>query len=289
MFFSLILENAAGDQIDMTATANQYMTAKVEGLNPPPGTISTSGYAGMDGSYLNNAFIEKRNVVIHFEMRGVGLEARRHQLYKVVKPSRYVKVYYATAGIDVFAEGYVETCEVNNFEMLTTGQISILCPDIYWYSTESVMAYYSEILGAFTFPFPTESNPEPFVLGKYNTRNMMEIINDGDETGFTLVIEASSDEEVAARSPTLYNADTDEYLQITGDILNGDIITVTTKTGNKTVTLDRGGVKTNIINRLVSGSTWLTLREGKNRFYLRGTGLQNLKVKIVHTNAYLGV
>ena len=289
MFFTLILENANGDRVDMTTTANQYMTAKVEGLNPPPGTISTSGYAGMDGSYLNNAFIEKRNVVIHFEMRGVALEARRHQLYKVVKPSRYIKVYYATAGIDVFAEGYVETCEVNNFEMLTTGQISILCPDIYWYSTESVMAYYSQILGAFTFPFPTESNPEPFVLGKYNTRNMMEIINDGDETGFMLVIEASSDEEVAARSPTLYNADTDEYLQITGDILNGDIITVTTKTGNKTVTLDRGGVKTNIINRLVSGSTWLTLREGKNRFYLRGTGLQNLRVTIVHTNAYLGV
>ena len=51
MFFSLILENTAGDQIDMTATANQYMTSKIEGLNPPPGTISTSSYAGMDGSY----------------------------------------------------------------------------------------------------------------------------------------------------------------------------------------------------------------------------------------------
>ena len=285
MFFSLILENAAGDKIDMTATANQYMTSQIEGLSPPPGTISTSSYAGMDGSYLNNAFIEKRNVVIHFEMRGVGVEARRHQLYKVVKPSRYVKVYYRTSGIDVFTEGYVETCEVSNFEQLVTGQISILCLDIYWYSTESVMAYYSQITGAFTFPFPTESNPEPFVLGKYNTQNIMEIINDGDEIGFTLVIEALED----ARSPTLYNADTDEYLQISGDILTGDIITVTTKTGNKTVTLDRGGVKTNIINRLVSGSTWLTLREGKNRFYLRGTGLQNLKVKIIHTNAYLGV
>ena len=127
MFFSLILENAAGDKIDMTATANQYMTSKIEGLSPPPGTISTSSYAGMDGSYLNNAFIEKRNVVISFEMRGVGVEARRHQLYKVVKPSRYIKVYYRTAGIDVFTEGYVETCEVSNFEQLVTGQISILC------------------------------------------------------------------------------------------------------------------------------------------------------------------
>lgn len=241
MFFCLILENEAGDKIDMTATANQYMTSQIEGLSPPPGTISTSSYAGMDGSYLNNAFIEKRN--------------------------------------------YVETCEVNNFEELTSGQISILCPDIYWYSTTSVMAYYSQITGAFTFPFPTESNPEPFPLGKYNTQNIMEIVNDGDETGFTLQIEAIAD----VRSPTLYNADTDEYLQITGDILAGDIITMTTKTGHKTVTLDHGGVKSNIISRLVSGSTWLTLREGKNRFYLRGTGLQNLRVTIIHTNAYLGV
>ena len=51
MFFKLILENANGDRVDMTATANQYMTSRVEGLNPPTGTISTSSYAGMDGSY----------------------------------------------------------------------------------------------------------------------------------------------------------------------------------------------------------------------------------------------
>ena len=285
MFYKLILENEAGQQINLSKTANQYMFSKIKGLNPPTGTVSTSSYAGMNGSYLNNAFIEKRNVVIPFEMRGFDVELRRHELYRVVKPSRYIKIYYSTKNISVYAEGIVETCEMEIFEKLTSGQISILCPDIYWYSTESVMAYYSQITGAFTFPFPTESNPEPFMLGKYNTQNIMEIINDGDEIGFTLVIEALED----ARSPTLYNADTDEYLQITGEILAGDIITVTTKTGHKTVTLDRGGVKTNIINRLVSGSTWLTLREGKNRFYLRGTGLTKLRVKIIHTNAYLGV
>lgn len=285
MFYSLILENESGQQIDLSQTANRFLFSKIEGLNPPAGTISTSSYAGMDGSYLNNAFIEKRNVVIPFEMRGFDVEKRRHELYKIVKPSRYIKIYYSTKNISVYAEGIVETCEIENFETLTKGQISIICPDIYWYSTTSQMAYYSQITGGFTFPFPTENNPQPFTLGKYNTQNIMEIVNDGDETGFTLEIEAIAD----ASSPTLYNADTDEYLQITGDLQAGDIITVTTKTGNKTVTLNRGGVRSNIINRLVSGSTWLTLREGKNRFYLRGTGLNNLKVRIVHTNAYLGV
>ena len=283
MFFSLILENAAGDQINMTATANQYMTSQIEGLNPPPGTISTSSYAGMDGSYLNNAFIEKRNVVIHFEMRGIGVEKRRHQLYKVVKPSRYVKVYYKTAGIDVFTEGYVETCEVNNFEMLTTGQISILCPDIYWYSTETQTAEYSRVRGAFHFVCP--DNDDPFPIGVYNTQDMMTINNSGDEVGFTLEISGGP-----AKNPTIYNALTDEYMQISGDIQKGDVITITTKTGNKTVLLEREGVVTNIINRLVSGSTWLNLKAGENKFYVRASdGLNNIKVRLIHRNAYLGV
>ena len=96
MFYTLILENETGQQVDLSKTANRYMFSKIKGLAPPTGTISTSNYAGMNGSYLNNAFIEKRNVVISFEMRGVYVELRRHELYCVVKPSRYIKIYYFT-------------------------------------------------------------------------------------------------------------------------------------------------------------------------------------------------
>lgn len=283
MFFTLILENANGDRMNLTTTANKYIVSKIDGLNPPAGTISTSTYAGMDGSYLNNAFIEKRNIVISFEMRGFDIEKRRHQLYKIVKTSRYIKVYYKTANINVYTEGYVETCEVNNFEQFTSGQISIICPDIYWYSTDTQIAEYSQVFGSFHFIFP--DNDEPFPIGVYNTQNTMTIQNDGDETGFTLEISGGP-----AKNPTIHNIATGEYIQISGDIEQGDIIRITTKTGNKTVTLDRGGVKINIINRLVSGSAWLNLREGENKFALStASGLQNLKVRLIHRNAYLGV
>lgn len=291
MFYTLYLENEAGQQIDLSKTANEFMFSKIEGLNPPAGTISTSTYAGMDGSYLNNAFIEKRNVVISFQMRGIDIEKRRHLLYRVVKPSRYIKVYYKTAGIDVYTEGYVETCEISNFDALTSGQISIICPDPYWYSTVAIYAYYSQVTGAFHFPFP--ESDAPFSLGVYSTTDNIIIQNDGDETGFTIQIEASSSEtvpEIAAYTPTVYNADTGEYLQIKGDILKGDVITITTKTGNKTVTLTRNGVDSNIINRLVSGSVWLSLRKGKNTFHVQAVrGVKNLKVMLMHRNAYLGV
>lgn len=183
----------------------------------------------------------------------------------------------------MYAEGIVETCEMENFEMLTKGQISILCPDIYWYSTETQIAEYSKIRGAFHFIFP--DNDEPFPIGQYSTQNIMTIVNDGDEVGFILEISGGP-----AKNPTIYNAATDEYVQILGDIKDGDVITITTKTGNKTVTLEREGVVTNIINRLVSGSTWLTLKQGENKFYVRASeGLSSLKVRLIHRNAYLGV
>ena len=283
MFFTMILENQSGDRIDMTTTANQYMTSKIDGLNPPAGTVSTSTYAGMDGSYLNNDFIEKQNVVIPFEMRGFDVELRRHELYRVVKPSRYIKIYYSTKNISVYAEGIVETCEVENFEKLTNGQISILCPDIYWYSTETQIAEYSRVRGAFHFICP--DNDEPFPIGTYNTQDMMTINNNGDEVGFTLEISGGP-----AKNPTIYNALTDEYMQISGDIQKGDSITITTKTGNKTVTLEREGIVTNIINRLVSGSTWLNLKTGENKFYVTASErLNRIKVRLIHRNAYLGV
>ena len=75
MFYTLILENETGQKIDLSKTANRYMFSKIKGLAPPTGTVSTSNYAGMNGSYLNNAFVEKRNVVIPFEMRGFDAEA----------------------------------------------------------------------------------------------------------------------------------------------------------------------------------------------------------------------
>ena len=60
----------------------------------------------------------------------------------------------------------------------------------------------------------------------------IEIRNNGDETGFIIQIEAVTDAtvpEVAAVTPTIYNADTGEYMQIKGEILRGDIITISTK------------------------------------------------------------
>lgn len=86
MFYTLILENEAGQKIDLSKTANRYIFSKIKGLAPPTGTVSTSNYAGINGSYLNNAFVEKRNVVIPFEMQGfevyIAASARNIEIFR---------------------------------------------------------------------------------------------------------------------------------------------------------------------------------------------------------------
>ena len=88
---------------------------------------------------------------------------------------------------------------------------------------------YSRVIGAFHFIF--QDDDESFPLGQYNTKNIMTIVNDGDEVGFTLEIGGGP-----ATNHTIYNSHTDEYMQIQGEIKEGDRIIITTKTGNKTDT-----------------------------------------------------
>lgn len=40
LFFQLILENAGGEQIDLTTTANRYMVSEIDGLYPPSRTVN---------------------------------------------------------------------------------------------------------------------------------------------------------------------------------------------------------------------------------------------------------
>ena len=78
-----------------------------------------------------------------------------------------------------------------------------------------------------------------------------------------------------------------ETVKISTDSENGDYLTVS---GNKTVILTRNGIDINIINRLVPGSAWLSLREGKNVFTVRAVkGVKNLKITLMHRNAFVGV
>lgn len=285
MRFRLYLKNPeSGNIIDMTNTANQYMISSLSGLAPPKAAVSTTRYAGSDGSYLSNAVLEKRNVVINFVMSGAGLEKRRQKLYNTVKVRKSVRIIYETLKTSVYIDGIVETCTVSNFEQNTTGQISVICTDPFWRNTATDNIVLDTLFSAFEFPFAIEE--EGIEFSYYDNTIAADILNDGEETGFIAEITVSG----MVKNPMLLNDETDEFLKINGTFEQGDLIIIDTRTMHKSITLVRKAVRTNIINKFNSDSTWLTLITGGNRFRISAaSGTEYLHVEFFHQNIYLGV
>lgn len=70
----------------------------------------------------------------------------------------------------------------------------------------------------------------------------------------------------------------------------GDIIFIDTRIGQKSVTFERSGVRTNILNAFNRGSDWLTLSPGKNTFsYSATSGVEKLQFKFITNLTYEGV
>ena len=97
----------------------------------------------------------------------------------------------------------------------------------------------------------------------------------------------------------IYNARTREVMRINTDFIQtltgqaygaGDDIIINTKRGEKSVTLLRAGLTTNILNCLGKGSSWFQLSKGDNIFIYNATeGAMSIQFKIENDTIYEGV
>ena len=94
----------------------------------------------------------------------------------------------------------------------------------------------------------------------------------------------------ALTNPQLLNVNTQEFIKANLALEAGDVLTVSTGYGEKSVKLLRGGVETDAFRYLDVDSSYLQLAVGDNLFrYSADTNAENLEVSIYHNNLYLGV
>ena len=110
---------------------------KVEGFGPPSSTISRKKQ-GKDGTRFTGSTMDERNIVIDFSILN-NVKETRGILYDNIRTGEEVTV---TVDNSKKITGYIETFELNNFQQLTTGQISIICPDPYFYSVNPKKEYF---------------------------------------------------------------------------------------------------------------------------------------------------
>ena len=271
---------------------------RMEGLGPPKATINTVESVTLDGSSFNSSRAQQRNIVLSLMFLPTPLiEDARHESYKYFPIKQRVKLLVETDRRTVETYGYVESNEVDIFSSVETTQISIICPDPYFYSEGYSSTVFYGIEPGFEFIFSNESLTEPLIEFGY-IRNMTEatVWYEGDaETGVIITIHAIGD----AKNVTVYNVQTREQMRIdtakleklTGKgLVSGDDIIIDTIRGEKSIRLLRGGVYYNILNCIDKGSDWFSLRKGDNIFtYVADDGIDNLQFKIENRTVYEGV
>lgn len=102
----------------------------IEGFGPPTSTISRQKL-GKDGTKFSGTTKDERNIVINFSILN-DVKNTRELMYNEIPTGEEITL---TVDNSKQAIGYIEKFEINNFQQLTTGQISIICPDPYFYST----------------------------------------------------------------------------------------------------------------------------------------------------------
>lgn len=295
--FILKIENKKGDVLRLTQNEGNYQILDIDGLSPSSASIYTNDIAGYDGARYKSSRLEMRNIVITVKING-DVEANRIALYTIFKTKQWCKIYYSNDTRDVYAEGYVETIECNNFTIAEEMQISIVCPFPYWKDLQIIYNDISKYFALFEFPFSfgakeaTETTPDDetdraMEFSRFDEYRQAGIVNTGEsETGliFTLI---ATDTVV---NPKIWNLDTAKYMELDCTLLKGDTVVISTVRGDKYIRLYRDLVEINALKYLTLDSEWILLETGTNRLYYEAeSGEEYLYIYTEMNTLYEGV
>lgn len=282
---------------------------KVTGLGPVNATINATEISTLDGGFFNSARLPTRNIVFSllYLWEGPGsIEEKRHFIYKYFSVKKNVRIKIFTDTRTLVTDGYVEKNEIEIFSKEEGSEISIICPDPYFYAasgnhvtdfyTSNPLATFTEVAEAVIGRGFHSPHQGTMVLGKAVVSGDMQIQNDGDtECGCVVKLYAVGS---VSGLFTLYNITRDETFKldlskvegITGyPVSTGDQIEITSIRGHKAVLLIRNGQQYNLLPCLDRQSDWIQLNPGNNEVgYIVEHG-ENLHMSVENPIMYEGV
>lgn len=304
MIKAITVTNYLGDSLVLNLARPEesgFVVKSVTGLGPGTANINTTEVSTNDGGLYNSSRLSTRNIVITLGFLWKdSIEDVRQKSYKYFPIKKKLTLLIETDNRQAEIEGYVETNDPNIFSKEEGADISIICPNPFFYSSgvdgSNTTVFYG-IDPMFEFPFSNESLYDALLeMGSIQNQHEKVITYNGDaEIGVTITIHAIGE----ASNITIYNTGTREIMKIdteklsalTGSgIIAGDDIVICTVKGNKSIKLLRSGKTTNILNCLDKNADWFQLAKGDNIFaYTAQSGSSNLQFKIDNRVIYEGV
>lgn len=307
MIKAITVTNYIGNRMRLELGSPQntgIIIKSINGLGAADADINTTDIITRDGGLFNSSRIKQRNIVFNLlfmrSVLGETIEDIRQKTYKYFPVKREVELVIETDNRNVKIAGYVESNEPNIFSEREGTQISIICPDPYFYEAKNgdytVTEFYS-VEPMFEFPFSNDSMTEKLLnFGETNVNTEGVVTYFGDsEVGMIVHIHALG----LATNIRMHNITTRETMLIDtakveeitgGPITAGDDIFINTNKGYKSITLVRNGKTYNILNSVGKNASWFTLVKGDNLFaFTAESGISHLRILIKNKTLYEGV
>ena len=268
------VRNVAGSLLTLFLDdiSDGYILEDVDGLDPVKATLVSSSFANLDGTQFQSAKRENRNLIFK-----IGLEPSdyavqsvrglRKGLYQYFMPKRLVDLrFYMTDGLVVKAMGRVEDFPAPLFTDQPRADISIICNDPDFLELTSSMVSGNTVADTSTFDITYDGTVETGIL-------------------FTLNVNRTLGEF------TIYCTGPDgivQSLDFQASLVAGDVIKISTVSGNKYATLTRAATDSSVLYGVSPQASWIKLDQGVNHMRIYAVGAA-IPYTIEYTNRHGGL
>jgi len=257
--------------MELDDVSDGLVLEEIQGLEPVNATLVSSSFANLDGAYFQASRRETRNIVltIGFEPDYIltSVQDLRTNLYNYFMPESAVNLrFYTSEGLVTDIDGRIESFEAPFFTQEPKATISVVCYD----------PDFSE-LTPITVSQNTVSDTTMFSLdydGTVPTGIVLELSVNRTLGQFTLVHQAPDG--------------TTKTFDLSASLVNGDLVTLTTERGSKSVILLRSGTLSSLMYGMSAQSDWITLQKGTNLLRVHATGAA-IPFTIQYTPKYGGL
>jgi Phage tail protein len=234
----------------------------ITGLGPVKAAVNTSPLGSLDGDSYVGSSVSYRNIVLSIKPNPDWdiwtYERLRRLLYEYFMPKLQIRLVFETDEIppvEIF--GYVENIEPTLFSKSGDIQISVICP------------------------YPYFTAIDPVVVNGISNNTPVDVdYNEAIETGVNVQITYTSGASpssigIQIGDPTL------TYFRVAASVDANKYFVMSSIPGQKYVqnVAISGGVITNLLAKVQSGSKWPTLKLGNNKFSIvTNAGVQDWKL-----------
>ena len=281
------------DNINLIVDGNcpGIVIEEIDGIYDFEGEVRTSPYSQTHGDRYKNTRAVKRNIVVSGRIYSDFYD-NRQLMYRVFRLGSLGRFCYTEPNRENrYADYYVENVDIDQDAYRGEFQISLICPDPFFYAGESEYIDLASWLSDFIFQHEFVAAGE--VIGHRETSMIQEVenLNGVDGIGMKIVLTASGN----VTNPYVYLYETGERITI-GTTANPYILSsskrveIDTTTGKKNIVQYENNVETRINEYLDPNSSFFQLKAGKNTIgYNAASGETFMNVHIEYKMRYLGV